>query len=43
MPDSQVEGLSGNLSLSTAQRIERQLPWAEFRNGQIQRLPDSSN
>ncbi|MBB1517822.1 penicillin-binding protein activator [Aquipseudomonas guryensis] len=43
MPDSQVEGLSGNLRLSTAQRIERQLPWAEFRNGQVQRLPDSSN
>jgi uncharacterized protein len=43
LPDSQVEGLSGNLSLNQAQRIERQLPWAEFRNGQVQRLPDSLN
>ena len=24
-------------------RIERQLPWAEFRGGQVQRLPDSIN
>ncbi len=43
LPDSRVEGLSGNLSLNAAQRVERQLPWAEFRNGQVQRLPDSSN
>jgi outer membrane PBP1 activator LpoA protein len=43
LPDSQVEGLSGNLSLNQAQRVERQLPWAEFRNGQVQRLPDSLN
>ena len=42
LPDSRVEGLSGNLSLNQAQRIERQLPWAEFRNGQVQRLPDST-
>ncbi|MDD0845471.1 penicillin-binding protein activator [Pseudomonas sp. Gutcm_11s] len=43
LPDSQVEGLSGNLSLNQAQRVERQLPWAEFRNGQVQRLPDAIN
>lgn len=43
LPDSRVEGLSGNLSLNQAQRIERQLPWAEFRNGQVQRLPDAVN
>lgn len=43
LPESSVEGLSGNLSLNAAQRIERQLPWAEFRNGQVQRLPDSGN
>lgn len=43
LPDSRVEGLSGNLSLNVAQRVERQLPWAEFRNGQVQRLPDSGN
>lgn len=43
LPETQVEGLSGNLSLNQAQRIERQLPWAEFRNGQVQRLPDVIN
>lgn len=43
LPDSRVEGLSGNLSLNQAQRIERQLPWAEFRGGQVQRLPDTIN
>ncbi|MGH8353522.1 MAG: penicillin-binding protein activator [Pseudomonas sp.] len=42
LPDSRVDGLSGSLSLNPAQRIERQLPWAEFRNGQVQRLPDSA-
>lgn len=41
LPDSRVEGLSGNLSLNQAQRIERSLPWAEFRDGQVQRLPDA--
>lgn len=40
LPDSRVDGLSGSLSLNAAQRIERQLPWAEFRGGQVQRLPD---
>lgn len=43
LPDSRVEGLSGNLSLNQAQRIERQLPWAEFRGGRVQRLPDAIN
>ncbi|HSC83299.1 MAG TPA: penicillin-binding protein activator, partial [Pseudomonas sp.] len=43
LPDSRIEGLSGNLSLNSAQRVERQLPWAEFHNGQVQRLPDSNN
>ncbi|WP_263142337.1 penicillin-binding protein activator [Pseudomonas sp. RIT-PI-AD] len=41
LPESSVEGLSGTLSLNPAQRIERRLPWAEFRDGQVQRLPDS--
>src|SRR5690606_21242351 len=41
LPDSHVEGLSGTLSLNQAQRIERRLPWAEFRGGQVQRLPDA--
>lgn len=41
LPDTRIEGLSGSLSLNAAQRIQRQLPWAEFRDGQVQRLPDS--
>ncbi|MBV7561600.1 penicillin-binding protein activator [Pseudomonas sp. sia0905] len=42
LPDSRVEGLSGNLSLGASQRVERQLPWAQFSNGQVQRLPDAN-
>jgi hypothetical protein len=38
LPDTQLDGLSGTLSLNPQQRIERQLPWAEFRDGEIQRL-----
>lgn len=41
LPDSRVDGLSGSLSLNAGQRVERQLPWAEIRGGQIQRLPDT--
>lgn len=40
LPDSRIDGLSGSLSLNPTQRVERQLPWAEIRGGQIQRLPD---
>jgi outer membrane PBP1 activator LpoA protein len=43
LPDTRLQGLSGNLSLGHAQRIERQLPWAEFRDGQVQPLPDRLN
>ena len=43
LPESRIDGLSGILSLTPTQRIERQLPWAEFRGGQVQRLPDSVN
>jgi outer membrane PBP1 activator LpoA protein len=43
LPESRIDGLSGSLSLNPAQRIERQLPWAEFRGGQVQRLPDALN
>ncbi|MFC5693996.1 penicillin-binding protein activator [Pseudomonas sp. GCM10022186] len=43
LPETQVDGLSGRLSLNPARRIERQLPWAEFRNGQVQRLQDSGS
>lgn len=38
LPDSSVQGLSGLLSLSPTQRIERQLQWAEFRDGRVQPL-----
>ena len=41
LPDSRIDGLSGSLSMSPSQHVERQLPWAEFVNGQIQRLPDT--
>lgn len=42
MPETRIDGLSGNLSLSPDQRIQRQLPWAAFRDGQVQRLPANS-
>lgn len=35
-PDSRVYGTTGTLRLSTNQRIERELLWAEFRNGLAQ-------
>ncbi len=41
LPDSRAEGLSGSLSMNPNQRIERQLPWAEFAGGQVKRLPDT--
>ncbi|MFJ2447391.1 penicillin-binding protein activator [Pseudomonas sp. NPDC087626] len=41
LPDSTIEGQSGNLSMSPTQRVQRQLPWAQFVNGQVQRLPDT--
>ncbi len=43
LPDNRIEGLSGSLSMSPSQRIERQLPWAEFAGGQVKRLPDTPN
>ncbi|EPM75455.1 lipoprotein, partial [Pseudomonas syringae pv. actinidiae ICMP 18886] len=42
MPDSRIDGLSGSLSINPGRRIERQLPWAEFFDGKIQRLPDTA-
>lgn len=39
LPDSRIDGLTGQLSLNSTQRIERLLPWAEFQAGQVQRLP----
>ncbi|KTB64755.1 hypothetical protein AO067_15275 [Pseudomonas viridiflava ICMP 13104] len=38
MPDTRIDGLSGSLSMNPDRRIERQLPWAEFVDGKIQRL-----
>lgn len=40
IPDTRLEGVSGYLSLGAEQRIQRALPWARFRDGQIERLPD---
>lgn len=42
LPESSIDGLSGRLHLNPQQRIERQLPWAEFRDGRVQRLPDDT-
>jgi outer membrane PBP1 activator LpoA protein len=41
LPDNRIDGFSGSLSMNANQRIERQLPWAEFVNGQVQRLPNT--
>jgi len=41
LPDTQLNGLSGTLSLNPQQRIERQLPWAQFRDGAVERLEDA--
>lgn len=41
LPDSRIQGLSGNLGINASQRVERQLPWAEFAGGQVKRLPDT--
>lgn len=41
LPDTLLEGLSGDLSLGESQRIERELPWAVFRDGQVQPLVDN--
>ncbi|WP_433769064.1 penicillin-binding protein activator [Pseudomonas putida] len=43
LPDSRIEGQSGSLGMSQNQRVVRQLPWAEFVNGQVQRLPDTTH
>ncbi|MFJ2693630.1 penicillin-binding protein activator [Pseudomonas sp. NPDC087336] len=41
LPDSRIEGQSGSLSMTQTQRVVRELPWAEFVNGQVQRLPNT--
>lgn len=41
LPDTRIDGLSGNLGMGPSQRIERQMPWAKFVSGQVERLPDT--
>lgn len=41
LPDSRIDGLSGQLALTPSRRVERRLPWAEFSNGQVVPLADS--
>ncbi|KAF1056446.1 MAG: Penicillin-binding protein activator LpoA [Pseudomonas delhiensis] len=41
VPSMQLDGLTGNLSLTQGQRVERHLPWAEFRNGVAQPMENS--
>ncbi|GGK07784.1 penicillin-binding protein activator [Pseudomonas matsuisoli] len=36
IPETRLEGLSGTLGLTPDHRIERTLPWAQFRNGLAQ-------
>lgn len=40
LPETRIEGLSGILSITPEQRIERRLPWAKFQDGQVQPLAD---
>lgn len=35
LPDTRLEGVTGVLQLNTWRRIERQLPWATFHNGEV--------
>lgn len=41
LPDSRIEGQSGSLGMTQTQRVVRQLSWAQFVSGQVQRLPDT--
>ena len=41
LPDTRVDGLSGSLGIGGFQRVDRQMPWAKFVGGDIQRLPDT--
>lgn len=43
LPETELQGLSGTLMLTPKQRIERHLPWAEFRGGEVQRLQDAAD
>lgn len=39
LPETKLDGLSGTLSITADQRIERRLPWAVFQDGKVQPLP----
>ncbi len=39
LPGSQVEGLTGWLSINTNKRVDRELTWQIFKNGQLVPLP----
>jgi outer membrane PBP1 activator LpoA protein len=41
LPNTQINGLSGELTLSPTQRVIRKLPWAQFVNGQVQPVSQS--
>ena len=41
LPETRLDGLSGTLGLTPGQRIERHLPWAEFRDGTVQPLGET--
>lgn len=41
LPDTHLEGLSGTLGITPERRIERQLPWAVFHDGEVQPLADA--
>jgi outer membrane PBP1 activator LpoA protein len=42
LPETRLEGLSGVLSLTPEQRIERRLPWAVFHDGAVQPIQETS-
>ncbi|MRI35390.1 hypothetical protein EOPP23_20740 [Endozoicomonas sp. OPT23] len=39
LPGSQVNGLTGQLSIDRNQQVRRSLPWQTFRNGRLKPLP----
>lgn len=41
LPETQIDGLSGTLTITPERRIERRLPWAEFRDGEVHPLADT--
>ena len=42
LPGTRLDGMTGSLSLAPGQRIARRLPWAEYRNGQVNRLESNA-